>query len=146
MILTLSLLASCASTPQLPKLYPISDDSYPPYSRRLGEEGRVLVEFHLDTRRRPFDVIIRRTDPKPYPEYHQELARSRLNEGAMRVVRSLPFVESDKTKPNSKHAYRATIIFCLQPGDCDAMVPFPGTEAIMVKAPAFVGHMETPIP
>jgi TonB family protein len=107
----------------------VSDDYYPPASRRLGEEGRVLVEFHLDEQRKPRDVTIL---PAPWTDEYN--GGVRLAEGAARAIKDLQFVQSDRTKPNLKRPYRVTVIFCLDPGGhCGDIVPFPRTTLIMVK-------------
>jgi TonB family protein len=124
LIIMLSILAACVDTPRSPKLSnpkDFSNDWYPPASRRLGEEGRVLVEFHLGPRWRPQDVTILQSDPA-----------GRLSEGARKVVVGALRVDtSERIKPMRK--YRLTVIFCLQPGNCDNFAAFPGTESVIVK-------------
>lgn len=126
-IIMLSILAACVDTPRSPKLFnpkDISNDWYPPASRRLGEEGRVLVEFHLGQRWSPQDVTILQSDPTTNG--------GRLSEGARKVVVGALRVDtSERIKPTRK--YRLTVIFCLQPGNCDSFVAFPGTESVIVK-------------
>lgn len=123
--LALTLIAACVSTPRLPRWTPVTDDYYPPVSRRLGEQGRVLVEFRLNRLRQPLDLTIPEADPS-----------LRLKDGAMKVVMGLHFDPSDKTKPNEKHTYRVTVIFCLGSDDCNGAPSFPGTESVIVRAPA----------
>jgi TonB family protein len=118
------LIAACASAPaRLPRWTPLTEADYPPVSKRLGEEGRVLVEFHLNEQRQPFDLAI----PEANDSY-------RLKNGALKVVRGLKFDPSDKSRPNRKQTYRVTVVFCFSP-DCKGAGPFPGTEAVMVRGP-----------
>ena len=119
------MLTACAvATPRLPKTLPVTEDWYPSASTRAGEEGRVLVEFQLDERRRPTAAMIR--EPAPF---------ARLNYMAPRVaIDGLKFDPEDRTKPSPKHIYRVTLIFCLRPGHCDDMVPFLGTVPVTVTA------------
>jgi hypothetical protein len=86
----------------------------------------VLVEFKLDEHRKPFESMVRQSDP------WWESAPVRLNEGALKVVQGMQFDPADHTKPNPKLTYRVTVIFCLQPGNCDRLVPFPQTTTIIV--------------
>jgi hypothetical protein len=58
----LCLLAACAATARLPTMIPVTEDYYPGLSHHLGAEGRVLVEFHLDQRRRPSDQTITQSE------------------------------------------------------------------------------------
>jgi hypothetical protein len=58
----LCLVAACAATPRLPTMIPVTEDYYPGISHRIGAEGRGLVEFHLDQRRRPSARLLI-TDP-----------------------------------------------------------------------------------
>lgn len=50
----------------------------------------------------------------------------------LKVVQGMQFDPADHTKPNPKLTYRVTVIFCLQPDNCDSMVPFPQTTTIIV--------------
>jgi hypothetical protein len=50
----------------------------------------------------------------------------------MLVAHGIEFDPADHTKPNPKLTYRVTVIFCLQPGHCDQIVPFPQTITIRV--------------
>ena len=130
--LTLCLLTACANTHPLPRVIPVTGKMYPAASRRLGEEGRVLVEFHLDERRRPRGVTILQQDPKKVSWANGE---GRLGDAAIRAMyEGIYFDPSDHTKPDPKHAYRVTIIFCLEPGHCGTLSPFPGTDSIVVKS------------
>jgi hypothetical protein len=122
-------MAGCAGANKLPKIWQVPEDYYPPASKRLGEEGRVLVEFHLDEHRRPFQLTIRQTDLIS----QSNNGASRLNEGALRVIESLGLHFSDRTKPNPKLGYRVTVIFCLQPGNCDRISPFRHTQTMVVN-------------
>lgn len=117
-------MSGCVTSDMLPKLKPIPAARYPPAAARLGEEGRVLVEFNLDKQRQPFGLRIAASD-----------GSVRLEKGAERLIKSLPFDPSDRSKPRPTHTYRVTAIFCLRPGHCDDLAPFPGTEAIVVEAP-----------
>lgn len=136
--LVMGLLGSCAHTPALPEFVPVTEDYYPAASKRLGEEGRVLVEFRLDEHRRPFDVAVRGSD----------IHAPRLNEGAVKAIKSLRFDPADRTRINPKHVYRVTIIYCLnltsarsdnaspatEIDPCAALAPFPDTQAIKIIA------------
>lgn len=55
--------------------------AYPAHSRRLGEEGRVLLRVHVLANGKPDDVII-----------HQSSAHERLDEAAITAVRRWQFV------------------------------------------------------
>lgn len=123
LLFAICLLSGCISTHQLPKVLPISEDRYPPASRRLGEEGRVLIEFNLDGHRRTVA-----------PRVTKSAGGARLDVAALRLIQDLPFDPSDHQKPSSGLTYRVTVIFCLKPGHCDDLVPFPGTEPMLVKA------------
>jgi len=91
----------------------------------------VLVEFHLDERREAGDVRILQAEPRP--DEHNRGAE-RLSIGAQRAIEGLRFDQSDRTRPDPKHAYRATVIFCLDPGGhCDAIRSFPHTTPLRVK-------------
>jgi TonB family protein len=121
-LLGLCFLPGCASTYKLPKMQPVPQDRYPPASRRLGEEGRVLVEFHLDEHRQPITLTISEAE-----------GSARLNVAAMRVIKALQFDPSDRSTSHPKYTYRVTVIFCLQPGNCDQISAYPDTEAVFVK-------------
>jgi TonB family protein len=123
LLLAICVLSSCLSSYKLPRLQPIREDRYPPASRRLGEEGRVLIEFNLDKLRRAFA-----------PRISQSEASPRLDEAARMVIKNLQFDPSDHRQPPPTYTYRVTVIFCLQPGHCDELMPFPGTEPVFVKA------------
>ena len=129
--LAICLMTGCTTTARLPTITPPTADYYPPASRRLEEEGRVLVEFHLDQRRTPFDQQTIQSEVSPAN------GRARLESTAIKVVSALQFDPSDHTKPDPKHAYRVTIIFCLDPGHCGTLSPFSGTHPIVVKTQAF---------
>jgi TonB family protein len=120
-LLVCCLAAACIGTQKLPRILAFGADYYPPASARLGEEGRVLLEFQVNETFRPGGVAIREPDPSP-----------RLNEGARRLINTLVFDRSDPIKPKPGITYHATIIFCLQPGHCDRIVPFPNTVIIVV--------------
>src|SRR6185312_17071817 len=97
----LSLVTACADTHRLPKFRPVPEDFYPAASRRLGEEGRVVVEFHLDEHRRPVQIQIRESSEN-----------SRLEDSARKVVRSLQFDPSDHSKPDPRRTYSVRIAYC----------------------------------
>jgi hypothetical protein len=63
-----------------------------------------------------------------------ESAPERLNEGALKVIQRMQFDPADHTKPDPNLTYRVTVIFCLQPGHCGHIVPFPQTTTVMVAA------------
>jgi TonB family protein len=77
LLFAIYLLSGCISTHKLPRLLPISEDRYPPVSRRVGEEGRVLIEFNLDDRRR---LIA--------PRITQSEGSARLDAAALRLIRT----------------------------------------------------------
>jgi hypothetical protein len=87
----------------------------------------------LTNRRKPLELTIRDSE-----------ANARLREGALRVVKSLQFDPSDPTKPNPKYTYRVTVIFCLQPSNCEGILAFPDTEPVIVKATQIVVEQITP--
>jgi TonB family protein len=124
---TLVSLVSCTTPfqPHVTKQY--SAEWYPPAARRLGEEGRVLVEVHIGKDGKLLQE----------PTLRQGvLGSSRLTDGAVKVARRMLFDVSGRTKPDPKRAYLVTIIFCLEPGHCDEFAPFPETDAVVVKAGA----------
>ena len=121
--LTLVSLVSCATPfqPRFTKQY--SPDYYPPAARRLGEEGRVLVEVYIGNDGKLLQEPILR----------QAAVSTRLNNGAVKLARLMRFDVSGRTKPDPKRPYLVTIIFCMEPGHCDQFAPFPKTEAVVVK-------------
>src|ERR1700730_8394634 len=86
-LLVCCLAAACIGTQKLPRILAFGADYYPPASARLGEEGRVLIEFQVNETFRPGGVAIREPDPSP-----------RLNEGAKRLINTLVFDRSDPIK------------------------------------------------
>jgi hypothetical protein len=60
----------------VPKMRLVTDDWYPSASRRISEEGRVLVEFHLDERRKPLELTIRTRLRRTVEERHRTFRRS----------------------------------------------------------------------
>src|SRR6516165_10082363 len=73
--------AACATAQQLPRLRPAAADYagyYPPASRRLGDQGRVLVEFHLDADRKVQDVAIPQWDLHNAKPFYEEGITKRL--------------------------------------------------------------------
>lgn len=153
MAAALSAVAADAATPQLPRmLLPVSEDFYPPIAWKLNEEGRVLVEFRLNERRKPVDwktlmsdEFVSSASGDPILRHSDLVTSTRLSEGALKVVAlgdkfgGLRFDPSDPTEPDPKHVYRVTVIFCLQPdGHCDFLVPFPNTTPIVVSKQRWV--------
>jgi TPR repeat protein len=118
-----------------------SSDFYPDIARRQGEEGRVLVEFHLNEVSLAVGAHVRQSDLGP--KFHLQWNASVLADAALRLIGSQRFIVSSATKPKQKSAevpdqnavYRMTVIFCLEPGSsCDTAIPFPETEAMVVAA------------
>ena len=118
---------ACVDTHRLPQLAPYESDYYPPAARRLGEEGRVLVGFHLDLHGRlTADPTVVESD-----------GNVRLNEGGLRLVKALPsrLHAPYDFKPDPKRLYRVTVIYCLNPeSKCDRFFPYPDTVPIVVRA------------
>ena len=123
LLLAIYVLSGCTNTHSLPKLLPISADRYPPASRRLGEEGRVLVEFNLDKHGRALAPRVIRSE-----------ASARLDTAALRVIENLPIDPTDHHKPMPSDLFRVTVLFCLTAGHCAELVPFANTEPVRVTA------------
>jgi hypothetical protein len=129
-----------ADSPALPRIGPLPEEFYPPASWRLSEEGRVLVELRLHEHRRPEDGDLQALVSDEWvfegsgdATLHQfDAPQTRLAVGAMKALKFL-FDPSDWSDPDPKAVYRVTIIFCLDPGHCDSLVPFPNTRSIVVK-------------
>ena len=130
-ILLLCALPACVDTHGLPKLPPYGEEYYPRPSRRIGEEGRVLVEFHLDQNGQ---LTAQPTVSRPF----WWEANARLEEAALKLVKTLPprLASSDHFKPDPTRTYRVTIIYCLDsPGNSEnRFSPFDNTMPIVVKA------------
>ncbi len=124
-------LSACVDTHRLPKLPQYGDDYYPGMSRRIGEEGRVLVEFHLN--RRGQLTANPTVSDRPWQD-----ANARIKEGAIKLVKTLPsrIDPANHFKPDPKRTYGVTVIFCLDPpGNCEKrFLPFENTTSIVVKA------------
>lgn len=89
------------------------------------------MEFYLDERRKPREVTIVQAEPWPDEPNRPDV---RLRIGAECAVKEMQFDPSDRTKPDPRHRYRVTVIFCLDPGGhCGAIVSFPHTTPIVVK-------------
>ena len=124
MILVLILMAACAQSYPL-RVRPLTEEYYPFVSRRLREEGRVLLELHLGANWRSWQE----------PIIRQPAGVSRLDDWAPRLAKALHFEPWGGAKPNPKHAYLVTMIFCLDPpGDCKRMAPYPNSVPVIVRA------------
>ena len=143
-IILLSAVPACVDTHRLPKLPSYSDDYYPPLSRRLGLEGRVLVEFHLDQRGQltAEPTAIQRI----WLDGIEQDESAQLGDAAVKLVRTLPsrIDPSSHFKPDPKRTYRVTIVFCPDPpGNCDnRFPPFDNTKAIVVRAMPITSSVE----
>lgn len=145
LIAALSVVAADADTPQPPRILPVSEDFYPLRAWQRNEEGRVLVEFKLNERRKPMDwkalmsdEFVSRASGDPVFRHSDLAAPTSISEGALKVVAAgrvggMRFDPSDPTETDPKQMYRVTVIFCLQPGHCDFFVPFPYTTSIIVQ-------------
>lgn len=134
--------AGCAHTHRIPKILPVSSDYYPRSLMTHGIEGRVLVEFRLDERRRPIQwtVTAHQAEQLMFGELNNSTAplpdmRPLLNQGALTVIvgGGMKFDPADKTKPDPKHRYLVTVVFCLEPANCDRIPPFPDTAVVLVE-------------
>jgi hypothetical protein len=123
MILALLLMAACAESYPL-RVRSLTEEYYPPASKRLREEGRVLLELHFGANRRLWQE----------PIIRQSAGVSRLDDWAPRAANALYFEPWGGVKPNPKHAYLVTIIFCLDPpGHCERMAPYPNSVPVIVR-------------
>jgi hypothetical protein len=123
MILALFLMDACAESYPL-RVRPLTEEYYPPASTRLREEGRVLLELHLGPNRRLWQE----------PIIRQPAGVSRLNDWAPRLAKAFHFEPWGDAKPNPKHAYLVTIIFCLDPpGHCERMAAYPNSVPVIVR-------------
>ncbi|HEV2700270.1 MAG TPA: hypothetical protein VGV09_01470 [Steroidobacteraceae bacterium] len=140
-------LAGCATThiaaiSRLPWLIPGDDCKkwYPPTSRRIQEEGRVLVEFHVDEKLNTSDVKVGQSElwnPKLSTFVDDTNKGTRLQESALRVVMQLNATASldpnDHSKIDKNTLYRLTVIQCLDPGGvCAKLSPFPDTQSLPI--------------
>lgn len=98
----------------------------------------MLAEFHRDEQggltARP--LVREESDVSP-----------RLSEAARQVAKAVPRMidPSNRIKPDPNHLYRVTVIFCLQPGNCAKLMPFPDTVPIVIKSTRIVmQNVETP--
>jgi hypothetical protein len=128
LVASFAVVAGCAGIYTHPETRAFGAEYYPPAAWRLGQEGRVLVEFRVNANLMPIDAMIRHADPSFW-----------LNAGAQRVAQVGIFDRPSHIKPKSGATYRATIIFCLQPGNCRQIVPFPHTMPIIVKRERYLG-------
>jgi hypothetical protein len=150
LVAALSVVAADAGTSQLPSILPVSEDFYPPSVWRRNEEGRVLVEFRLNERRKPVDwkalmsdEFVSSASGEPILRHSDLVAEtpiSEISEAAVKVVArgGIRFDPSDPTEPAPQYVYRITVIFCLQPGHCDFFVPFPNTTPIIIRKQRWV--------
>jgi TonB family protein len=104
-----------------PKRGDTVNDYYPETARRLGLQGRVLLDVQLDEHGslgRP--VIVSSDKNKDLPDY--------LNEAATKVVRALRCTPlgTSVLGESAKGAFRVSVVFELAPGG--VLLPHPGSD------------------
>lgn len=102
-------------------------DSYPPAARRLGVQGRVLVEFTISPRGRvgSAPIVVMALEPE---------GQIILREAALSYLRSAEFdVPSDwEASGGPRHKFRFSFVFLLRPcreaGPCEEPAPYFGAD------------------
>ena len=95
-------------------------DLYPAQAKRQHLVGRVLVEFHIDSRGKVVSEKVLGADAAPV-----------LQSGALALLRGALFdVSAPGFDPGDPTPFRVTVRFCLP--TCGEIVAFPGTEDITV--------------
>lgn len=90
---------------------------YPKVSKRLGEEGRVLVEFRVSKDGSPTNLKIVRSDNF-----------ARLNEQALRILRGTIFVRPAPS--NASKVFRETVAFCI--ARCSPVEKFADSDGMLL--------------
>jgi hypothetical protein len=133
------IVTSCVATPHLPKFAAgFVEGAYPPTSRRLQEQGRVLVEFRLDGQRMPSEMKVGPTEYLRGSELVRSENSARLGEAATKLIAKInatSFDQWDKTPIDAKTLYRVSVIFCVEDkDDCHRISALPDSVALFVTA------------
>jgi TonB family protein len=104
-------LAACVTAPsRLPNFSPdnLSVLDYPPTSVRIGETGRVLIEFSLNEhgRLKNFKIV-------------NSSGKSRLDEAAVILLSRGSFMLTDPVLRQPGAVFDATVMYCLESTDCE---------------------------
>jgi hypothetical protein len=134
-----AIVAGCAATSHLPKFAAgFLNDVYPPTSRRIQEQGRVLVEFRLDGRRMPSEVKVGPTEYLQGSDLVRGDQPGRLGAAATKLISKIDatsFDRWDRTTIDPKKLYRVSVIFCLEnSNDCHRIAALPDSVPLFVNA------------
>jgi TonB family protein len=108
-------LPACVTAPsRLPNFSPdnLSVLDYPPTSVRIGETGRVLIEFSLNEhgRLKNFKII-------------NSSGKSRLDEASVFLLSRGSFALTDPVLRQPSAVFDATVMYCLGSTDCEQIYP-----------------------
>jgi len=99
---------------------PVTEDFYPPPAKRLGQTGRVLVEFRIKDKGRATAATVAAAEAPPV-----------LQKAAVQMVDSVTFDLSSKDYDASDpRPFHLSFVFCL--ATCGELKAYPGYEAVTV--------------
>jgi TonB family protein len=131
--LAFSLQAEEPVVPKLPTLkspHSVVGLFYPERAVRLGQQGRVLVEFAISPKGRPVDVAVTAAEPQGV-----------FNDTVTSYIRALQFdVPTDwEASGAARVKYHISFVFLLRPCregvPCDDIVQFPADSSVMITRP-----------